>query len=139
MEQQHTQRRGFDAIKVKENVVGVLFVSTIMGVVGFIFGLWKRIDDVDVQHRAVLSELKERVNHHSYQLEGIDEFHKIGPRFTLRMGEELRANCRLLQNDIDHWSAKIVENAQGLKEVRVECRNLINDFWEAYRERNANN
>lgn len=133
MEHQTEGRRrvdGFSISKVKENVVGLLFVTTVMGVVGFIVGTRERVDDLDVQHRKALIELRDLTNHHTYQLKQIEDFHNDGPRFTLGMGEDLRRDCVLIQNDVEHWTGRIMENAQGLKEVEAECRNLISKTWE---------
>lgn len=46
------------------------------------------------------------------------------------MGQDLRKDCSVLQKDIEHWAIKIRENAEGLKEVEAECRNLISKTWE---------
>jgi len=69
MEQQSAKRRqadDFNFSKVKENVVGLLFVTTVMGVVGFIVGTGERVNDLDVQHREVLTLLHDTVKHHTF-------------------------------------------------------------------------
>lgn len=133
MEQQHAQRRqadGFSFAKVKENVVGLLFVTTVMGVVGFVIGTRERANDLDVQHRKILIELREVLNRHEFRIEHLEKYYEDEATFTLGIGQDLRRECSVLQNDVEHWISKIIENAQGIKEVRAECRNLITKTWE---------